>query len=555
MQVILLATGEFDKLHPLTKSRPSPLVTIANQPMMEIVIEQLARANIKQILVCLHHDADMIETYFRDGRRWGVSMDYVLLREEWGNAGVLLWVKPLITETFLVMPADMVVDFDINSALSQHLDQKNSATAVIHNNASNLFKIPDRNCISSDENSTKEIHLQKGGIETGVYIFEPSILDWIPPRKKYDISSQLLPALAHEGLTIGSYTICGYWNPLESLQDFREAQKFFLYSFWENCRLPTADIQLNPSSISGQKEAPGIWIGRNNQIHPSVRLTPPVLLGENIRIASGVELGPEVVIGSNVIIADGASIHHSTIFDHTYIGKYICLQDRIVDKNLVIDINSTEHIVVTDQFLLDEIPDTLEEQLIFRVFDTTIAFIILLLTLPLTLPLGLILKISNGKAIQTIDCMKTGPASSNTSNSTNYPVYRLVHFNIRNDSGRTNRFGNLIERLEWHRLPELWNVIAGDMRLVGIRPLSTKEFQTLEEVWQQDHRNHYSGFTGLWYLEKRRCREPSEMVIADVYYGATRTWMEDMRILMKTPFAWLSNIRMDSSDCVSREEV
>ena len=90
MQAILIATGETGKLQPLTELIPSPMVPLANRPVMSYAVENLARFGIKNIIVNLFNSAARIASYFGDGSRWGVKLDYILQREPWGSAGALV---------------------------------------------------------------------------------------------------------------------------------------------------------------------------------------------------------------------------------------------------------------------------------------------------------------------------------------------------------------------------------------------------------------------------------------------------------------------------------
>ncbi len=89
LQALLLATGETQKLTPLTESIPSPMVTILNRPVMAYNLELLGRMGFKHIIVCVHSLANRIEKYFGNGQRWGVSLEYIRQRDALGSAGAL----------------------------------------------------------------------------------------------------------------------------------------------------------------------------------------------------------------------------------------------------------------------------------------------------------------------------------------------------------------------------------------------------------------------------------------------------------------------------------
>src|SRR5262245_7602438 len=101
MQVLLLATDEQPKLRLLTDAIPTPLVPIANRPVMAVAVEILARAGYKNLLVSLCNNGGSIASYFGNGSRWGVQIEYLIQREGWGSAGALAWAGQLLTETVL----------------------------------------------------------------------------------------------------------------------------------------------------------------------------------------------------------------------------------------------------------------------------------------------------------------------------------------------------------------------------------------------------------------------------------------------------------------------
>jgi lipopolysaccharide/colanic/teichoic acid biosynthesis glycosyltransferase len=378
--------------------------------------------------------------------------------------------------------------------------------------------------------------------ETGIYVFEPQVLDWIPQRKKFGIHAELLPALTDAGKKIGACILSGYWNPLESYCDYHAAQSVYLNSVWREKPYGLGSYRSGKLSLTTKNIAPGVWTGRHTSIHPGARLSPPVLLGDNVRVGQGVELGPEVVIGDNVFIGDEATIQYTTIFDHTYVGKLVHLDNRVVDKNLVVDIDTSDYVFITDKFLLSETPYAIKETLFHRAFDAIIASFFLLLVIPLTFIIGFLLFILYGDVFQPVPRIKSGPTQQRSGQAPVHSVFYLLRFQTRQKDGGFTRIGKWLERVEWHRLPELWNVLVGDMRLVGVKPVAPEEVGLLTEVWQKTHLDYYPGFTGLWDIQNDSFIQPDDALIADIYYVATRTWKEDLNILLKTPQAWIKRI-------------
>ncbi len=97
--------------------------------------------------------------------------------------------------------------------------------------------------------------------------------------------------------------------------------------------------------------------------------------------------------------------------------------------------------------------------------------------------------------------------------------------------------GGWLERWQMERLPSLWNVLRGDLRLAGVRPLAPSEADRLTEEWQRRCYERLAGFTGLWYVESAGKADLDSIVVADAYYTATRTPWNDLRLILRTSAA------------------
>jgi NDP-sugar pyrophosphorylase family protein len=533
VQVLLLATGETDKLLPVTKKVPSPMVPVVDKPIMVYAVESLARQNIKNISVSLYHLAGEVEAYFGQGQRWGVELDYILQREAWGSAGSIKWAQASLNKTIVIIPGDIIIDFDIAEILAFHRSKRSQASVVVHRVGNE-----DTPIVCLDENNYLTVDKGITWYSTGVYIFEPGVLNYIPDRTVFDIHSQLLPALLAEDIPVHGYEIQGYWNPINNFQDHQDVQRHVLNSASNNLDDLNRVPALRNPLVESQQISPGIWVGRNHMIHPSVRLSPPIYVGNNCQVGSDVELGPDVVVGSNVMIDDDATVCNSTIMDHTYIGQLVNIDRRFVDKNIVIDSLTSESTEVVDHFLLDEAHPTILDNRLLRIWDFLLALIIALVTLIITVPLALLLLLTSGHIFQKVTRVGGWPTASYNGNAATLQSFKLLRFYTRKKDGRYAFLGRWLEHWEGHRLPELWNVIKGDISLVGVKPLTTENIAQITETWQQKRHDYYPGFTGIWYLQTNQSSGLDDILIADAYYVATRTWREDLKILLNTPSAW-----------------
>ncbi|MCB9420708.1 MAG: sugar transferase [Ardenticatenaceae bacterium] len=536
MQVILIATGETVKLRPLTETITSPMIPVANRPIMVYTIEMLARQDYKQILSTLYHLGGSIEAYFGNGERWGVNIEYVLQKDAWGTAGTLKWAENSINETFLVLPGDVLIDLDIKALLARHRARQSMATVVVQRQG-----MGDRVCLDAADRVIHEAAStgnEQSWCNTGVYLFEPEILNKIPARTSFDLSQDLIPGLLAEGLPVHAYKADGYWNEMATFTDYHAAQCAYLHED-NGSRAYFDDVA---RVLETRQIADGIWVGRNHVIHPSVRLAPPVYIGDNCQIGRNVEIGPDVVIGKNVVIDDEATIFQSTILDQSYVGQLVNIENRVVYKNLMIDTHTAERTEVVDEFLLGEAHPALIDTSLKRIFDVGTSLFLLLLALPFMLLIGLVTLLTTGRLFESVVYVGTLSKMSGYGRSPRLESFTLQRFCTRR-SGKLTAFGRWLEKWDMHRLPELGNVLSGKLSLVGVKPLLPEEVQEIREDWQMQRYEYQSGFTGLWYVQNGCNSQLDETLITDTYYVATRTWREDLKILRKTPAGWLKRGR------------
>jgi lipopolysaccharide/colanic/teichoic acid biosynthesis glycosyltransferase len=102
------------------------------------------------------------------------------------------------------------------------------------------------------------------------------------------------------------------------------------------------------------------------------------------------------------------------------------------------------------------------------------------------------------------------------------------------DDPRITRVGHFLRASSLDELPQLFNVVKGDMGLVGNRPLPLYEAEQLDDDWQRIRFNAPAGITGLWQISGRSDLSAEERIVLDNYYALTRSLWSDVRILLVT---------------------
>jgi mannose-1-phosphate guanylyltransferase/phosphomannomutase len=306
------------------------MVPILNRPIAEHIINLLKRNGINEVIATLYYLPDVMRDYFQEGEEFGVQMTYAVEEDQpLGTAGCVKNIAELLDDTFIVISGDGITDFDLKEALRFHKAKGSKATLVLAHVPNPVeFGV----VITDSENriqrflekpSTSEIFSDT--VNTGTYILEPEVLDYLPANQETDFSKDLFPLLLAKGEPMFGYVAEGYWCDVGHLDAYRQAQ----YDILRNRVEATLDYY--------KEHSPGIWIGQNTEIDPSAKIEPPAMIGDNCRIGAGVKIKPETVIGDNVTIGNDAHLERSIVWNGAIIGEEAFLQACVISRGTRVD--------------------------------------------------------------------------------------------------------------------------------------------------------------------------------------------------------------------------
>lgn len=338
-----MAGGEGTRLRPLTSNRPKPLVPILNKPCMQHSIELLKRYGVDEIIVTLYYLADEIQGYFGDGSELGVKLHYTIEDTPLGTAGSVKQAHDILKDdTFIIVSGDALTDLNVEKALEFHRRKQSMATLVLQHVENPL----EFGVVITDDDGRVRRFLEKPSwgevfsdtVNTGMYILEPEILDYMDEGVNYDWSQDIFPRLLREERPMFGYIMDEYWTDVGSLQQYRQAQYEMLQG---RTTLP----------IEGHIEGKDIYVGENSRIDPTAQISGPVLIGKNCTIKAGTHIGPDTVIGDNCLIEEGATLQKAIVWDSNYIGQNTRLNGCTVCFRCTIknDVSIQEGAVVGDR--------------------------------------------------------------------------------------------------------------------------------------------------------------------------------------------------------------
>jgi mannose-1-phosphate guanylyltransferase len=199
MKAMILAAGKGTRVRPITYTIPKPMIPILQKPVMEFLLELLRQHGFNEIMVNVSHLANEIESYFRDGQRFGVQIAYSfegriepdgqLVGEAIGSAGGMRRIQdfsPFFDGTFVVLCGDALIDLDLTKAVQWHREKGSIATVVMKTvpreevSSYGVVVTDEEGRIKTFQEKPKVDEALSNCINTGIYIFEPEVLDYIP---------------------------------------------------------------------------------------------------------------------------------------------------------------------------------------------------------------------------------------------------------------------------------------------------------------------------------------------------------------------------------------
>ncbi|KRW91347.1 hypothetical protein SD51_09815 [Alicyclobacillus tengchongensis] len=229
MRAVIMAGGQGTRLQPLTKRLPKPMLQLLDRPMMEYVVELLAAHEIRDITITVCYLAAHIRSHFGDGAKWGVRIDYHEEVHPLGTAGGIKPLRPRLDDTFIVMSGDGLTDFDLSKAIAAHRKRRVPVTILLKQVACPLgygvVSTDDSGCITQFIEKPKTFIQGKNyWINTGIYILEPEVLDYVPENRPFDFGKELFPMLLKAGVPLYGYAADGYWSDVGTLQQYYQSQ-------------------------------------------------------------------------------------------------------------------------------------------------------------------------------------------------------------------------------------------------------------------------------------------------------------------------------------------
>src|SRR5580700_1455299 len=324
MKAVIMAGGEGTRLRPLTSNQPKPMLPLANRPMMEHVVALLRSHGFEDVVVTVAFMANAIRNYFGDGSEFGVRMAYATEPTPLGTAGSILNAREQLTERFMVISGDVLTDMDLSAIVRTH-EQKGALGTIALKSVDDPLEF---GIVITDPHGAIERFLEKptwgqvfsDTINTGIYVLEPEIFDYIAPGRPVDFSADVFPDVLAAGKPLYGHISDGYWEDVGTLEAYLRAHQDVM----------DGKVQVD---VAGFLLRPGVWLGKGAEVDPTARIDGPAIIGGNAHVGRGTHLGSHCVLGQNTQIGDNCSITRSVVHENSFLGSGVSVDGTVLGRS------------------------------------------------------------------------------------------------------------------------------------------------------------------------------------------------------------------------------
>lgn len=225
MQAVILAGGKGTRLKPYTTVLPKPLVPVGEYPILEIIIRQLKSSGIEDIIISIGHLPQLIESYFGDGKRFGVKIRYIQEAKPLGTAGAISIIGGL-EENFLVMNGDILTTLDYKKLFNYHLAKKGIGTiSIIKRSIRDDYGVVIANKeLELTDYIEKPMHFYH--VSMGINVLNIKCVDYIKKGEHLGMPELFLRMKKNKD-KIYCYDSKDFWLDIGRKEDFQKAQDEF----------------------------------------------------------------------------------------------------------------------------------------------------------------------------------------------------------------------------------------------------------------------------------------------------------------------------------------
>ena len=204
----------------------SPMLPLGKKPILEHLINWNKKNGVKSIVLCVSYRKEKIQDYFKDGKKFGVNIEYAVSKKPLATAGQLKTAEEFIDDTFVCVYGDSIFDFSLRNMIKQHKAKKSFTTMSLYEYKTNLQYGVIHSSKTGKVTSWEEKPEIKANINMGCYVMEPGILKYIPKNKPYGMDDVIKKAMKNKKLVSSFITKKGFLD-IGNKESYKQANEEF----------------------------------------------------------------------------------------------------------------------------------------------------------------------------------------------------------------------------------------------------------------------------------------------------------------------------------------
>ena len=329
-QAVIMVGGKGTRLLPLTLTRPKPAMPVLDKPFLKYLIESMADAGIEEIFLACGYKSDVLAHAIGDGSDMGVRIICSDEDAPLGTGGAIKRLEDRLDPVFLAANGDTLTSVDIAAQIREHFESgaavTDSLSEVDDPSQAGVVRIDGDGRILEFQDKPKREEACSNLVNSGVYVVDKKVLEYIPKDTFYDFSKDLFPLLIEKGERLQGHMAKGVWVDIGRPHDLIRmnlvmADRLYRGHDWSD--------SAEDSVLDGTVYLGDGTVVRSSKVSESV-------------ISKGCDVRSSYLSGTFVMGAcriDGARVENSILGEGCVLKKGCLVVDSVLKDGTVVDEN------------------------------------------------------------------------------------------------------------------------------------------------------------------------------------------------------------------------
>ena len=329
-QAVIMVGGKGTRLLPLTLTRPKPAMPVLDKPFLKYLIESMADAGIEEVFLACGYKSDVLAHAIGDGSDMGVRIIYSDEDTPLGTGGAIKRLEDRLDPVFLAANGDTLTSVDIAAQIREHFESgaavTDSLSEVDDPSQAGVVRIDGDGRILEFQDKPKREEACSNLVNSGVYVVDKKVLEYIPKDTFYDFSKDLFPLLIEKGERLQGHMAKGVWVDIGRPHDLIRmnlvmADRLYRGHDWSD--------SAEDSVLDGTVYLGDGTVVRSSKVSESV-------------ISKGCDVRSSYLSGTFVMEAcriDGARVENSILGEGCVLKKGCLVVDSVLKDGTVVDEN------------------------------------------------------------------------------------------------------------------------------------------------------------------------------------------------------------------------